>query len=82
MRWQDFVIGAISLIFGVGLIPTIRGSSKPAISTSFVTSLGLFIMGMVDFTLSLWLTAVICLMSGALWGVLLWQAVTARESVG
>lgn len=82
MRWQDFVIGAISIVFALGLVPSIRGSNKPAILTSLVTSIGLTVMGFVDLTLHLWITAVICVISGVLWGVLLWQGVKARESVG
>lgn len=82
MRWQDFVIGAISVVFALGLIPSIRGNNKPAISTSLVTGVGLVVMGFVDLTLHLWITSIICVISGILWGVLLWQGVRQRESVG
>lgn len=72
--WQDFVITATNLLFGLMLIPQLRDviiykQSMNVWSCGF-TFLGLCIVNVTMVTLELWLSAIpLCTV---MWGLLLW----------
>lgn len=73
MQWQDLVFSIGNWMFSVALIPTILGKEKPALSTSTVNSVVLFIFGFAFTTLSLWLSAASISLNGILWAILAFQ---------
>ncbi len=66
-HWQDYVLGAGSLIFTVALIPSLRSRNKPAISTSLVTFAVLVVFAITYVTLSLWFSAFSIAINAAAW---------------
>jgi hypothetical protein len=73
VRWQDAVLSVGSLLFTAALIPTIRGSTKPAFLTALVTSAVLTTFVVVYVTLSLWFAAATTALGAACWALLTWQ---------
>lgn len=72
MVWQDVAIGIASIVFTVSLLPQLysgfrekKGPIKPL--TSVPTFLGLFAVSLAYFTLALYLSAVVCFLTGAIW---------------
>lgn len=55
MGWQDWVLAASGLILGASLIPTIRGSDKPALSTAITTTGVITVVSVTMATMGLWL---------------------------
>lgn len=55
MGWQDWVLSASGLILGASLIPTIRGSDKPALSTGITTTVVITVVSVTMATMGLWL---------------------------
>lgn len=73
MIWQDVVIMASCFGFAFALIPTIKGKSKPAPSSSLVTILLLSAIAMCFATLGLWLSFASEIASIMAWSILLHQ---------
>jgi len=73
MIWQDWVFSIGSWIFVIALIPTIRGGSKPALSTSLLTGSILAIFAITYFSLELWLSTVSTIATATSWYILAWQ---------
>lgn len=71
--WQDFVFTVGSFLFIIGLIPTVRGSQKPPLSTSFVTGLVLLVFAVMYLTLELYLSAVVTTITSMMWATLFLQ---------
>lgn len=69
-RWQDTVLSVGSLIFTAALIPTIRSSHKPALSTSLITAIILGIYVIVYSTLSLWFTTFAVTLTCLAWSII------------
>lgn len=72
MLWQDFVITATSIVFSAALIPQIYRGFKDkkghiAYATSIPTFAGLYLMCYVYFTLDLFLSTVVCFITGTMW---------------
>ena len=73
MPWQDIVIAAGQWVFFAALIPSIRGTEKPALSTSLITGLTLLVYAGTFATLSLWVGAASSLLTACGWFTLAWQ---------
>ena len=73
MQWQDLVFFLGSWIFVVSMVPTIRGSQKPALATSLSTAIVLLIFAYTQVTLGLWLTAIATLATFIVWATLAFQ---------
>lgn len=67
MIWQDWVLGATTIIFSISLLPSILGKEKPAISTSLTTGLTLILVVFTQATLSLWFAATASATASFLW---------------
>lgn len=67
---QDFILTVGTLAFIVALIPTIRSSAKPALSTSLLTLGVLLIFSAVYASLGLWFSAATAIANGACWLIL------------
>jgi Flp pilus assembly protein TadB len=73
MHWQDGVFFIGQIIFVFALIPTIKGKSKPALSSSVITGLILTIFALTYLSLDLWFSAVAATATSASWWVLAYQ---------
>lgn len=74
MIWQDAVVSLASIFMIFGLIPSVRGSNKPALKTSLITSFWIFVICFVYLTLGLYLAAILLGIQGILWSTLAYQA--------
>jgi hypothetical protein len=72
--WQDLVFALANAAFSIALIPTIRATEKPAISTSVWIGLTLLVVAYTQATLGLYLGGGVTVIEAGLWGVLAWQA--------
>ena len=70
MHWQDWVFAIGGLLVLVSLVPTIRAEQKPALTTSLMTTVLVFIFASTMVTLGLILAAVTNYGISAAWGVL------------
>ncbi len=73
MHWQDWVFSGGQIIFLIALIPTLKGKSKPEISTSVVTSVILALFALTYLTLGLWFSAITSVGTSTAWATLAYQ---------
>jgi hypothetical protein len=78
MTWQDIVITACIIAFGYALVPqVIQGfrEKRGVISTqtSLITCVGMLAMSVMYFTLNLYFSALLALITGVLWEILFLQ---------
>ena len=71
MRWQDKAIAIAGLIFSVGLIPTVIGSTYPPAITSLAMVAGLSLVLAAVWSLSLRASMVSTALQWSLWLVVL-----------
>jgi hypothetical protein len=71
--WQDLIFCIGSILFIVGLIPSVRGKQKPPKSTCVITGLTLLTFAITYATLGLWLSFITTLITSTMWLVLLVQ---------
>jgi hypothetical protein len=71
--WQDWIFSIGSWIFVAALIPAIRGTEKPPLSTSIVTGTVLVVFALTYFSLHLWIAATSTAITSACWLVLAYQ---------
>lgn len=69
-QWQDIVLAISMLIFNIALIPSITGKSKPALTTSLLTTVFNLANVAVYISLSLWYTTIMGTINALLWGIL------------
>ena len=69
-HWQDIVLSVSNLVFGIALIPSIRGKNKPALSTSLITTIFLSSSLVAYISLALWYTAFTTSINALCWGTL------------
>lgn len=74
LMWQDYVLSIGLIVFGLALIPTIRGNTKPPLSTSVPTALVQYVFVITFASLNLWFSTLGSLVIGTLWTVLAVQA--------
>jgi hypothetical protein len=72
-HWQDLVLAISVLAFNIALIPTVIGESKPALSTSVITTIFVIATVVVYISLSLWYTTVMGSINAVIWGTLAFQ---------
>lgn len=83
MQWQDLVFTTGQIIFSIALIPSILSKNKPALSSSLITSLFLFVYALVYTTMSLWFASITTAVTASLWFVLAAQKyLTAKKHSG
>lgn len=70
MKWQDIVISICQIFFVVAMIPSIRSSDKPALTTSVMNVILVSIITVCLFTLKLWFSSFTAAMVGLTWSVL------------
>jgi hypothetical protein len=70
---QDLILTAGSLIFALALLPSIFSKNKPALSTSLLTAVVVYIFAGVYISLNLWFTAITTLITGSCWSILALQ---------
>lgn len=73
MQWQDWVFTEGQVIFVIALIPTIKGKSKPALSTSLVTGAILITFALSYFSLRLWFSTIASMVTSGAWFLLAFQ---------
>lgn len=73
MHWQDLVFTVGQIIFVFALIPTIRGKSKPALSSSIITGSILLIFALTYLSLGLWFSTIASIATSASWWILAFQ---------
>ena len=82
--WQDIAIAIISIIFNIVLIPQIIYGFKSkrktlAPSTALFTFIGVYATVFVYFTLKLYFTAIMSIISGTLWLILFVQSTKYKK---
>ena len=78
MSWQDLVLAVGGFVIAAGIIPTIVGPVKPAITTSATIFVVLGVSTVAFASLGLWLTAAGAAIQFVLWGIVLAQTFAAR----
>ena len=73
MQWQEIVLTTGQLIFVFSLLPSILSKNKPALSTSFITSVILYIFALIYLSLAFYLTAFAVTTTAIGWSVLAYQ---------
>jgi hypothetical protein len=80
MSWQDVVLTAGSVPLLLALLPTVTGPDKPAVVTALCQGAVLLVFAATYTTLGLYFTALVTLLSGVLWLVIMAQALGARRA--
>jgi hypothetical protein len=68
-------------MFALALAPSIFSDQKPNVFTSLITSIGLGIMSVCLFTLSLYYSTIISAICTILWGILLIQGINKDRQI-
>lgn len=84
MLWQDIVLTVASVVFSVALVPQIyfgfKNKSGPIkLQTSVPTFIGLYVVAITYYTLSLYLATATAFAAGTLWFVLFAQRILYRK---
>jgi len=83
--WQDILLTGLNIMFSFALVPQIIHNFKTkkkniAISTGLVSSLGMYAVSFIYFTLNLYATTIVGIVSGTLWLTLLIQSIVYRNN--
>lgn len=81
MIWQDIILAGAQLFFAISLLPSIFSKDKPAFLTSSSTSLMLYVISYVNFTLDLYGTALGLFIVATLWGILAIQKYLINKKI-
>ncbi|MBU1623116.1 MAG: hypothetical protein KKH52_01670 [Nanoarchaeota archaeon] len=84
MLWQDLVITIATFVFSISLLPQVLLGFKKkkgliTLATSGPTFLALYVVAVVYFTLSLYLSFVVGLITATLWLILFLQKLRYRD---
>lgn len=79
MRWQDIVISIVQICFILALIPTIRGSNKPAFITAIFNVGLVLVITFCLLTLRLWFSALTSFAIAMTWAVITYQTIGQRN---
>lgn len=84
MVWQDIVITLCLIAFSYALIPQVYQGFKQRkgfinIQTSLITSIGMYTLTFVYFTLNLNFSTIIAFVTGTLWLILFIQGVIYKH---
>lgn len=85
MIWQDIVMMAANIIFVVSLVPQISKGFRQkkgfiSVFTSLPTAIGLFMVAYALYTLGLYLSSAITLVSALLWLTLFIQKIAYKNA--
>ena len=80
MVWQDIVIFTIMILFSYALVPQVYLGFKKKkgfvnLQTSLITFIGMYILSFIYFTLNLYFSAIIGIVTGTLWFILFLQRI-------
>ena len=85
MMWQDILLMVVNVVFSVALFPQVyygfkekKGEIKYA--TSIPTFIGVYVICWVYFSLGLFFSTIISLVTGTLWFLLFMQRVKYNKS--
>lgn len=78
MSWRDLILTAGTFVFIIGLLPSVLGKDKPALSTSLITGTTLLVFTIIYATLSLWLTTLLTAIISGLWFTLAVQRIRMK----
>jgi len=73
MIWQDIALLAVGCINVIFLIPTLRSKFKPPLETSVPLTLTTIVKALVLYTLELYASSGIYIVSTVLWSILVYQ---------
>lgn len=84
MNWQDFILMFGNVLLGYALVPqVIKGFKEKGkhieIQTALITTIVLFAISFVYFTLGLFLSTIFCSISAILWAILLFQSLSYNK---
>lgn len=65
--WQDYVFTVGTVVFAIGLIPTLKFKKYPSLSTCFTTACVMCAYSIANATLGLWLTSLSVAVTCGLW---------------
>ena len=80
MSWQDITITGIIISFSYALIPQIYNGFKEKkglinFQTSLITSIGMYLLSIIYFTMDLYFSTIISLITGIFWTILFIQKI-------
>jgi hypothetical protein len=83
MIWQDLVLTIANILFSLALIPQVYHGFKTkraamVLQTAVLTTIGLYATSIAFFTLNLFFSGAVSLISGTLWALLLIQKLIYR----
>jgi len=83
MIWQDLVIAVVNILFSYALIPQVyhgfkKRKSTVVLQTSIIMTIGLYVMAFAFFTLKLYFSTVLAIITGTMWFLLLIQNLIYR----
>lgn len=73
MHWQDIALSVGQIIFVISLLPSILSKDKPALATSTMTAIILYIFALIDLTIPLYVTSVTVTATALGWTILAFQ---------
>lgn len=76
---HDLILTVVGVMFLFAPLGSLYSNDKPAISTSLISSTGLFVIGGVYADLNLGFAAVVAFMTGSLWLILAIQVYKRKE---
>ena len=84
MVWQDIVIAVLILLFGYALVPQVYEGFKKkqgviVVQTGVITFVGMYSLAFVYLTLGLYFSALMALVTGTLWYLLLFQKILYQK---
>lgn len=77
--WQDYVISICIAVFIIALIPSIRGTNKPELSSCLTTAAVQFVLTATYITLDLWYSVATGILLLACWTTLGIQQLRIRR---
>lgn len=79
MQWEEYLVSFGTLVLVLGLVPTVFGRHKPALSTSLVTFAVLSSFVVAFFSLHLYLAAALNTLNALVWGIIALQVFSAKR---
>lgn len=81
---QDMIIVFCNILFSYALMPQVyygfkHKKSSVTLQTSFLTTIGLYILSITFLTLKLYFSSIISLVTGTLWAMLLIQGILYKN---
>lgn len=77
--WQDWIFALGSVVFMVALIPALRATEKPPVSTSLMTAMVLEIFATTQATLHLYVASIASVILAFEWATLAWQGLRQKH---